>query len=319
MNRSHEMLFEQNYFDILNASLKLKKSKQITSLDSLKTILEQTVLDNDLKLYKILKKHPMYNFVKSKKIIMNCIKSDNLKLFRLIINQISYLSGKTQYKILKTIIKEKSLMIFKFYIRYPRFNFDCGSIIDTIYWYLKNTDKILNFFLDEVLKCPNFELSKNNTLIYLVCERGHFWMLDCLLKYESFQIYNNFNIIDILICKLEYMTPSKNAGYFKCIKLLLTDARFDPTIDNNSCIKHACKYGLNDVVKILLTDQRINPNASNGYPLLISIKKGHIEIVKLLLNDFRVTPGSQNNKVLIIAKQYNRNHIYKLLDHRSLY
>jgi len=98
-----------------------------------------------------------------------------------------------------------------------------------------------------------------------------------------------------------------------CIKYLLKDIRFDPSINNNFAIRVASMNGNFDVVNLLLlSDLRIDPGADNHAIRLASLN-GHIEVVKLLLSDSRVDPSAENNYAIRIASAKGHIDVVKLL------
>jgi ankyrin repeat protein len=63
-------------------------------------------------------------------------------------------------------------------------------------------------------------------------------------------------------------------------------------IDNNFAIRSSCSNGSVETVKLLLADARVDPSASNNNAFEYSVYNGHLEVVRLLLNDSRVNPDA---------------------------
>ena len=72
------------------------------------------------------------------------------------------------------------------------------------------------------------------------------------------------------------------------VKLLLSDPRVNPSVNNNFAIQYASGNDILEVVKLLLSDPRVDPSDYNNAAIRSASKNDHIEIVKLLLFDPRV-------------------------------
>jgi ankyrin repeat protein len=142
----------------------------------------------------------------------------------------------------------------------------------------------------------------------------------------------NVNFVKLLLINPNIKLSQQNIDniiWYACqfknteiLKLLLTDLRYDPSVDNNSAFIDAAKNGRTNVIKLLLEDKRVDPCANNGKAIIEAVRFDHIDIVKLLLKDKKVemtmyTVGlfqsSLANNVFIDAVQYNRINIVKLL------
>jgi hypothetical protein len=93
----------------------------------------------------------------------------------------------------------------------------------------------------------------------------------------------------------EYSNPLNFLIYFASekgrsdlVKLLLTDNRIDPSVDDQLPIRRASWQGHPEVVKLLLADKRVDPSAEDQYAIQFASENGHVEVVKLLLADQRV-------------------------------
>jgi hypothetical protein len=54
-------------------------------------------------------------------------------------------------------------------------------------------------------------------------------------------------------------------GYFEIVKLLLADARVDPTARDNCAVRMASHIGNYDIMKLLLADAHVDSSAENNY------------------------------------------------------
>jgi ankyrin repeat protein len=121
-----------------------------------------------------------------------------------------------------------------------------------------------------------------------------------LLKNKRFQTEANSFVkttaalrtldLDFLKKYLEQVKPDLNlalaeAAYFgftDAVKLLLSDARVDPSARDNQALIDASQNGHLEIVKLLLSDDRVDPSAEDNWPLYWACKNGHLDIVKLL-------------------------------------
>src|SRR3989304_3535098 len=60
---------------------------------------------------------------------------------------------------------------------------------------------------------------------------------------------------------------------------------FNPSYDNNSAIRWACRFNKIDSVKKLLKDTRVDPSVDNNCAIRWTSRNGHLEVVKELLKD----------------------------------
>ena len=72
------------------------------------------------------------------------------------------------------------------------------------------------------------------------------------------------------------------------VRLLLSDKRVDPSVNNNYAIRWASRKGHPEVVRALLLDGRVDPSAYNNYAIQWASRNGHAEVVRLLFSDERV-------------------------------
>jgi ankyrin repeat protein len=96
-------------------------------------------------------------------------------------------------------------------------------------------------------------------------------------------------------------------------KLLLTDERFDPSVENQLSIRWACQKGHLDIVKLLLADKRVDPSAADNSSIRWACCTGPVEVVKLLLADKRTDPCADNQAALRFAIFNDGHDIVKLL------
>jgi ankyrin repeat protein len=130
--------------------------------------------------------------------------------------------------------------------------------------------------------------------------------------------------VDFLKKYLEQVQPNLNyafreaasSGFTDAVKLLLLDARVDPSAGtvNNAALICASRIGHSDIVKLLLTDARVNPSAGDNLALICASKEGHSDIVKTLLSDARVDPSARDNQALLLASQEGYLEIVELLE-----
>jgi hypothetical protein len=77
-------------------------------------------------------------------------------------------------------------------------------------------------------------------------------------------------------------------GFLDLAKELLHYPNVDPSVQDNICIRQACFDGFEDIVSHLLNDSRVDPTTCNCQCLRSAIQKNHPHIIQLLLNDSRV-------------------------------
>jgi hypothetical protein len=83
--------------------------------------------------------------------------------------------------------------------------------------------------------------------------------------------------------------------------------------DLHEALGEAAIWGFTDAVKLLLLDARVDPSARDNQALRCAAGKGHLEIVKLLLSDARVDPSAKNNVALDLASDRGHLEIVTLL------
>ncbi len=88
------------------------------------------------------------------------------------------------------------------------------------------------------------------------------------------------DILDLILLEgpLDWLFVNKHF-HDLAFKRLLTDARVDPSINDNHALKNAAAQGHYEVVKLLSTDSRVNCSEALYY----ACEKGYAEIAKLLL------------------------------------
>lgn len=72
-------------------------------------------------------------------------------------------------------------------------------------------------------------------------------------------------------------------------------------MENNRCIRRACKFGHVEVLKKLLADPRVDPTVRNNRPLKLACKTGLVELVRLLVDDGRVNISSTKYEAFYLA------------------
>jgi hypothetical protein len=78
----------------------------------------------------------------------------------------------------------------------------------------------------------------------------------------------------------------------------------DPAIERRlygrvkSAISLAIDHGHVEVVRLLLNDARVDPSDINNEAIRLASQNGHVEVVKLILNDPRVDPSDINNEAI---------------------
>ena len=115
--------------------------------------------------------------------------------------------------------------------------------------------------------------------------------------------------------KIDYDTKfivACKSGHYEILKMLI-DMVCPSTL--NRALKKSSKNGNSNIVKILLSDRRTNPSVQQNLPLRTACKKGRIEIVKLLLNDKRIQPSTSDyiTDPLELAIMFNHPEIVKIL------
>ncbi|PRP76545.1 ankyrin repeat domain-containing protein 50-like, partial [Planoprotostelium fungivorum] len=96
-------------------------------------------------------------------------------------------------------------------------------------------------------------------------------------------------------------------------EVLLADARVDPSVDDNFCLRSMSQYASPQVVKALLAHPRVDPSAGNNEAFLNASKRDRLKTVKLLLSDPRVDPSVDDNKAIHTASHYDRTETIRLL------
>jgi ankyrin repeat protein len=88
------------------------------------------------------------------------------------------------------------------------------------------------------------------------------------------------------------------------VNFLLSDSRFDPSLDDDVAIKIASKNGNLDIVKLLLNDPRVDPSSDNNYLIKQAAKTGKSLIVDILLRDPRINVFQEDTLNKKFLKQY---------------
>lgn len=106
-------------------------------------------------------------------------------------------------------------------------------------------------------------------------------------------VLENQDLTQPLIEKL--LIWSINNDRLDHVKRILGIPEADLCFDNNKAILTAFDDGHYDIFKLLLQDARIDPSLNDNY-LLMEASRGNIELVRLLLADIRTDPNAQKKK-----------------------
>jgi hypothetical protein len=80
-------------------------------------------------------------------------------------------------------------------------------------------------------------------------------------------------------------------GHVDLVKLLLEDAREDPSRDHNYAINAAAEGGNVQIIQMLLEDERVDPSDDGNSAICLAIERGNYEAVDTLSDDPRVDLG----------------------------
>ena len=72
---------------------------------------------------------------------------------------------------------------------------------------------------------------------------------------------------------------------------------------DNQAIIEAALYGRFEIVKVLLSDARVNPSARCNEAFVAACRNGNIEVFKLLLSDPRVDPTDKFNQDIAVVTE----------------
>jgi len=299
---SIKTLFKYGQFETIAELISNKKNEQITSPEMLEDLLLSAAQDNDLKLYMILHKHPMYKdaFHLSKYALLNKLTyglskyNNDFEFLKLILNESYKLPEDIQIIILKNILSSNNSAALKFYFEYPRFHFYKNQNVKINKKIVKFAFRVSNLTIIKLfMKYSKLKLPKNsNRLLDYILRFYYKDALIYLINLDSFGVYGGYNAIYEF---LEFLNKG-SIHQVDMLKILLFNPKFDPSIDNNLAIKYACKCGHDKAVEILLTDPRVDPSVDNNYSIRKASKHGHIKVIKLLLADQRVDPSTNNNE-----------------------
>ncbi|KAJ3323777.1 hypothetical protein HDV06_001147 [Boothiomyces sp. JEL0866] len=96
------------------------------------------------------------------------------------------------------------------------------------------------------------------------------------------------------------------------IKRFLKDDRITADI-LNAVFKHSCVEGRHLAIRLLRTDIRIDPSMENNYCIKTAVEKGFLRIVSLLIQDPRVDATVDNNWCIRKAAELNYTEIVECL------
>jgi len=211
------------------------------------------------------------------------------------------------------------------------------ELLAIILTFLSDNDKynfsICNHYFNDIFReyvkptkeqiVKSFENSKpDNTLISLINN-----------KYVSCKMLDDLDVLRYIVKenKLELLKTAlkkgalpnidnnfaikcaSDKGHYEIVKVLLNDARVDPSANNNYAIGFAAGNGHYEIVKLLMSDKRVDPSANNNYAISFAAGNDHYVIVKLLMSDKRVDPSADNNYAIRWASYNGHYEIVKLL------
>ncbi|KAJ2998700.1 hypothetical protein HDV02_004145 [Globomyces sp. JEL0801] len=101
-------------------------------------------------------------------------------------------------------------------------------------------------------------------------------------------------------------------GDWQCLEILLQDSRVDPGVDSNISICVAAEKGYTKCLELLLKDGRVDPSTGTNYPIRSATYNRHVECVRLLMDDPRVNPTIFNNSLLTFAKESGIDQLYQI-------
>ena len=111
------------------------------------------------------------------------------------------------------------------------------------------------------------------------------------------------------------------------VELLLSDARIDPSVNNNSALFYAATNGCYAVVELLLNDPRVDPLDNNEVALQVSLARKYYDIAKLILrrnrNSKLIPPSNRNfsysDLIKILLNEVNiRKELTNAIEHNDL-
>jgi hypothetical protein len=109
------------------------------------------------------------------------------------------------------------------------------------------------------------------------------------------------------------IASASEKGWTRIVKLLLADARVDPTKRNHIALFKASAKGHVDIVKLLLADPRVDPKAEEYECFTVALFNQQVEIIRAYLEDGRVDPGMHDNAPIFVASRHGNTQIVKLL------
>ena len=133
-----------------------------------------------------------------------------------------------------------------------------------------NHDTLMSAFMENDIEMIKL-LKKNNEIFILACIMGNI---------EVVKVFLNDPKLKLKQSQRPIVKASQN-GQLDIVQLLLTDLRFDPSVNHNEALKLATQYEHYDVVQLLLTDERV---VNNEDYLLLLINQGSLNEVRSLLN-----------------------------------
>jgi len=185
--------------------------------------------------------------------------------------------------------------------------------------------KIVELLLNDIRSYSNFK-----TLLRWILKNKKINILKIILKINKKNKYHSIvksvlkhgNIADYTLLLeqhidnmyiLKYATKINNKNIILLMAKLIYNSQFyDPIINNNYLLNHACKYGYIDIVKLLLSDNRIDPTFDNNYAIRCACKNEKFEIFDLLSRLHRIKYDQDlTDKLLTLAIKNDKPHFIR--------
>lgn len=173
----------------------------------------------------------------------------------------------------------------------------------------KGYTEIIRILLSEDYKRKINSAVENNYCLGVASLYGHLEIVALLLADERVTPYSDW-VTGILtfqgkfqkiVCHWDGSHPqTRNSvvmlasamGHLEIVKLLLKDARVDPSDQSNMAVISACLNGHHEVVRLLMTDSRVDISEDCNFGIERAAMKDDLEMVKILCTDKRVNKGA---------------------------
>jgi len=131
---------------------------------------------------------------------------------------------------------------------------------------------------------------------------------------EAILVYiNNFNENTPEFIRIAIFKECIKQSCLKGLEKIISSKMIDPSMDNNSAMRHAIDNNDNEMIKILMHDERVDLFV-NFYKLFHDVcRKKNIEMVKFLLNNPKFDPSNIGYFFLYNAANEGNYKIAKLL------